>query len=101
MAALSSVWLAAAVASTATSIYSAQKQEKQAKSAAAQAQANALKQEQAAQQDFNRANQKNPDTLAILDAATQSGRAGASGTMLTGPQGADPGMLGKTTLLGG
>jgi hypothetical protein len=41
--------------------------------------------------------------MAILDAATQAGKGGASGTMLTGSQGIDPNLLslGKNTLLGG
>ena len=49
-----------------------------------------------------KANQKKPDTMAILSAAQQAGKAGPSGTMLTGPMGVDPNALtlGKTTLLG-
>lgn len=66
-----------------------------------QAQANADKQAKAAEQAMNAANQKKPDTLAIIEAA-QSGNSGSSGTMLTGPQGIDPNAmsLGKSTLLG-
>lgn len=97
-------WAAAAVAAvgTAVSYQQGQDQKAAAKRSAAQAQANADKQAQQADQDFNRANQKKPDTLAILSAAQQAGKAGASGTMLTGPGGVDPGALnlGKTTLLG-
>lgn len=63
---------------------------------------NARKQEKAADEATNRANQKRPDTSAILSAASQSSKTGASGTMLTGPQGIDPAALnlGKNTLLG-
>ena len=69
---------------------------------AAQVQANADKTAKAADEATNRANQKNPDTAAILSAAQQSGKAGASGTMLTGPTGVDVStlQLGKNTLLG-
>lgn len=84
------------------SIYTGNKQAKAQKSAMAQAQANADKQATAAEQAANAANQKRPDTNAILDAATQSGRAGVSGTMLTGAQGVDKNAmaLGRNTLLG-
>jgi hypothetical protein len=52
---------------------------------------------------MNRANQKRPDTTALLASASQAGKSGASGTMLTGPQGVDPSAmsLGRGTLLGG
>lgn len=81
----------------------AKKDEKQAKSAAVQAQKNADAAAKQADEDFNRANQKRPDTNAILAAAQDSVRGGTSGTMLTGAQGVDPETLklGKTTLLGG
>jgi hypothetical protein len=73
-----------------------------AKKSMQQAQANADRTAAQADQEFNRANQKKPDTMAILSAAQQSGKQGASGTMLTGPQGIDPTTLalGKSTLLG-
>lgn len=60
-----------------------------------QAQQAAQQASQQADQQFNRANQRRPDAM--------SGPAGAGGsTMLTGPQGIDPGALplGKSTLLG-
>lgn len=62
----------------------------------------ANKQAAAADQAQNRANQKSPDTSAILSAASQAGKSGISSTMLTGPVGVDPGSLnlGKNTLLG-
>ena len=65
--------------------------EQQAQQAAQQAQ----QASQQADQQFNRANQRRPDAM--------PGPAGAGGsTMLTGPQGIDPGALplGKSTLLG-
>jgi hypothetical protein len=73
-----------------------------AKKSMEQSQANATKTAAAADQAFNQENQKKPDTSAILSAAQQSGKMGASGTMLTGPQGIDPAQLalGKSTLLG-
>jgi len=77
-------------------------QKKSTERASQQAQANAQKQEKAADEATNRANTKRADTGAALDSATQAGKAGASGTMLTGPQGIDPTALnlGKNTLLG-
>lgn len=50
----------------------------------------------------NRANQKKPNSNAILSRAQQAGKGGQSGTMLTGSQGVDPNSLslGKNTLLG-
>lgn len=57
----------------------------------------------AADEANNKANQKRPDVAGALSAAMQAGKAGASGTMLTGPSGVDPAalQLGKSTLLGG
>jgi len=80
----------------------AQEQAAQAEKARLQAEANAKKQEKSADEATNRSNQKRADTGAALDSAIQAGKAGASGTMLTGPQGVDPNMLnlGKNTLLG-
>ena len=88
--------------SAAASIYQGNKQASAQKKAMAQAQANADKQATAAEQAFNAANRKSPNTSEILDAATQAGRAGVSGTMLTGAQGVDKGglALGRNTLLG-
>lgn len=84
------------------SYQSGQQQKKAAENASRQAQANALKQEKAADEANNQANRKQPDTAAILAAAQQSGKSGVSGTMLTGSQGIDPTalQLGKNTLLG-
>lgn len=97
------VLAAAAVAGTAYAVYSGERAADAQSKAQNEARANAAKQEKAADEATNRANQKRPDTMAILDAAAQSGKGGASGTMLTGPQGVDPSALnlGKNTLLGG
>jgi len=93
----------AAVAGVAVSYANGQEQKKAAESSMNQAKANALKQEKQADQDANRLNQKKPDTAGILAAASQAGKGGVAGTMLTGPQGVDPNALslGKNTLLGG
>lgn len=97
-------WAAAGVAAvgTAVSYQNGKEQASQQASAQRQAQANADKQAAQADQEFNRANQKKPDTAGIISAAQQAGKGGASGTMLTGPQGVDPNSLtlGKSTLLG-
>lgn len=93
---------AAAVAGAAIAYNNGQEQKKAAEKASQQAEANAKKQEKAADEATNRANTKRADTGAALDLATQAGKAGASGTMLTGPQGIDPAALNlsKNTLLG-
>ena len=69
--------------------------EQQAQQAAQQAEQQAQQASQQADQQFNRANQRRPDAM--------PGPAGAGGsTVLTGPQGIDPGALplGKSTMLG-
>lgn len=73
-----------------------------AKKSMQQAQANADRTARQADEAFNQANQKKPDTGAILSAQQQAGKSGVSGTMLTGPAGVDPSSLtlGKSTLLG-
>ena len=93
----------AAVAGAGVAYQNGQDQKKAAESSMNQAKANALKQEKQADQDANRLNQKKPDTSAILAAASQAGKGGVAGTMLTGSQGVDPNALslGKSTLLGG
>jgi predicted ATP-dependent serine protease len=102
--ATAAMWVGAAVGaySAYTANENAQKAQSQQESAQNQAKASALKQEKAADEATNRANAKSPNTSAILDQAMQSGKGGASGTMLTGPQGIDPSTLslGKSTLLG-
>ena len=93
---------AAVVGSAGVSYYNGRQQAAANKSAMNQAKENADRQAKQAEMEMNRANQKRPDTNALLSAAQQSGRAGASGTMLTGPAGIDPSALslGKSTLLG-
>lgn len=98
--------IAAAVAGgvgTAYQMYAGNKADQQARSAQRQAQANAESQAAQADQANNRANQKRPDVAGALSAAMQAGKAGASGTMLTGASGVDTSSLtlGKSTLLGG
>lgn len=92
-----------AVASAASSAYSTDQQRKSAHAAMDQASQQADAQAKAADQQMNAANQKKPDTSAILSAIQQQGKGGVSGTMLTGPQGIDLSQLnlGKSTLLGG
>jgi hypothetical protein len=93
---------AIAAVSAAYSIYSGERAAHAQRDAQNQALADANRQAAAADQAQNRANQKHPDTSAILSAAGQAGRAGESGTMLTGPAGVDASTLnlGKNTLLG-
>lgn len=92
----------AAVAGTVISYQNGKKQEAAAEKAMQQAQANADKQAKSADEAMNKANQKRPNVQGVLDSATQAGKAGASGTMLTGPQGVSPDQLnlGRSTLLG-
>lgn len=74
---------------------SSRRAKNQAEDAGRQAEQQAQQASQQADQQFNRANQRRPDAM--------PGPAGAGGsTMLTGPQGIDPGALplGKSTLLG-
>lgn len=97
-------WMAvSAVATTAVSIYNAEKQRTAQNHALDQAKAQAKAQQQAADEAQNRANSKKPDVAAMLGAAALSSRSGQAGTLLTGPQGINTGSLtlSKTTLLGG
>jgi len=102
-----SIMAAAAATSTAYSIYSGEKQQRQQeKSLEMQAEANkkaeaaALKQEKSSEENIRAANRKQADVSAILAAAQDTG--GADRTLLTGPMGIDPNQLalGKNTLLG-
>lgn len=106
MAALTTAAILGAVAlaaGTGYSIYegerSATAQERSQRQALADAKATA----QSADEANNRANQKRPNANAILAAAQQAAKGGMGGTLLTGPQGVNPGelSLGKSTLLGG
>ena len=89
-------WVTAAVAAigTGASIVQGNKQEKAQRQAAQQQKAAADRQAAQADQDFNRANQKQPDSVGILAA-----QGGAGSTFLT--QGETKPVLGKNTLLGG
>lgn len=85
----------------------AAQQQAQVNSDAVKAQTSAMEsqaaqQQQTAQEQFNQANQQGPNTSAMLSAIQQAAQAGNGGTMLTGPQGVQPGSLtlGKSTLLG-
>lgn len=93
----------AMIASTAYQAYQGNKANQQQRSAQRQAMAQADASAQAADEANNKASQKRPDAAGALASAMLSGKAGASGTMLTGPSGIDPGALtlGKSTLLGG
>ena len=100
---------AAAVVGTGYSIYNGEQQRsaqsdanKKAEQAAKQQQANAEKTQEMQQEQINKANARKPDVAAMLSGNEQAAKGGASGTMLTGPQGVDPNSLnlGKNTLLG-
>lgn len=99
-------WAMVAAATTAAGVYVQNENARKANSIQEEAMKNAkqaaLKQESASDQAFNKANAKTPDIASIMSGASQSARAGGSGTMLTGPQGIDMSALnlGKSTLLG-
>lgn len=90
-------------ASTAYSAYAGNKADQNQRSAQRQSLRTAEDQTNAAEQANNKANQKRPDVAGALASAMLAGKAGSSGTMLTGPGGIDPNalQLGKSTLLGG
>jgi hypothetical protein len=94
--------VAAAVIGGGSAVYSADQNRKATNEASDKAKENALRQEKMSEEASNRANQKTPDANAIMSAAQQMGKAGASGTMLTGPSGIDQNALGlgKKSLLG-
>lgn len=93
---------AAAVAGTAYSVYSGEKQAAAQKEARQQVEKQARDNAKAQDEATNRANQKRTDAMGALDAAQQAGKGGASGTLLTGPQGVANNALslGRSTLLG-
>jgi hypothetical protein len=99
---------AAAVASTAYSIYNgermADKQDEalgQQRKAQAEAKEAAVQQQSTSEQNINKARQKSPDVAGIQQAAEAGSR--DTSTMLTGPMGIkkEDLSLGKSTLLGG
>ena len=98
-------WVAIGTAATtaAATIYTTDKARQASNQANDIAKTNALNTQQQSDEANNRANAKSPDSAAMLSANMMAGKAGQSGTLLTGPQGVDPSQLtlGKTTLLGG
>lgn len=92
-----------AAGSAAYSGYSMSEQADEQKNASEQVKKNAEKAAAAQDEATNKANQKSPDSNAILAAAQQAAKAGSGSTMLTSPQGVgqDKMSLGKTSLLGG
>lgn len=67
------------------------------------AEARAISQQRRSEQEFAKANRKQPDIGSILEGEQQAALSGASSTMLTGPGGVDPNQLrlGRRSLLGG
>lgn len=94
---------AAAAIGTGYSVYSGERAASNQQKAAQQAKDNANKQAYLADQELNKANQKQPDSSALLSAQKQAGQGGVGSTLLTGAQGLDLQslQLGKKTLLGG
>ena len=95
--------LAAAATGTGYSIYEGERAADAQHRSQRQALAASGAAAKAADEANNRANQKRPNANAILDSAQQAAKGGMGGTLLTGPQGVNPGelSLGKSTLLGG
>lgn len=81
---------AVAAAMAAYSAYSGNKADQQQRSAQRQAASQAEASAKAADEASNKASQRGPDVAGTLASVTQASKAGASGTMLTGPQGVDP-----------
>ena len=95
--------LAVAAAGTGYSIYQGERAANMQDDSQRQSMAQARQTAQSADEANNRANQKRPNANAILASAQQAAKGGMGGTLLTGPQGVNPGemSLGKSTLLGG
>ena len=95
--------LAVAAAGTGYSMYQGERTADMQNRSQRQALANSRATAQSADEANNRANQKRPNANAILASAQQAAKGGMGGTLLTGPQGVNPGemSLGKSTLLGG
>jgi len=92
---------ASALLGAGTAAYTASKQAGAQKRASAAAESSAAREAQQAERQFNKANQKTPDLAAMLGANRQGAQGGVGSTFLTGVGGAAPGMLGRTSLLGG
>jgi len=103
MAAFSSIILAGLALGGA--IYQGEAQKKAAKQAMReqqkarkQAETEAISQRRRNEMDLNRARQKSPDLLGLLEAEQKAAKAGAASTMLTGRRTGSG--LGSSTLLG-
>lgn len=94
-------WIAGVGA--ASSAYQGHRAREQQRDAQRDAQRNAQAAATEADEARNRANQRKPDTSAILASARRSGQTGLMSTLLTGPGGVDPDSLrlGRNSLLGG
>lgn len=103
MSAAATIAAIAGAVGTGYSIYSGERAAQEGRDARRQARNNMVKQERAADEATNRANQKRAGISDALRAATTAGKSGVGSTMLTGPSGVDiaPAVLGKTSLLGG
>jgi len=94
--------MGASTLAQAASMSAGNKQAKAAKTAAADNKAAIDAQTKAAEEASNKLNAKKPSFDAQLSKAMLAARNGGSGTMLTGSSGVtNPGVLGKSTLLGG
>lgn len=90
------------IAGGATAVYASERQASEQRQAQRQANQNAQRAADQAEQDRNRANQRKPNTSALLAAARDRAGPGAGSTFLTGPGGVDPDelTLGHQSLLG-
>lgn len=98
-----SYWVAGSIIVSAAASYASAEKAEDAQHAAMQsAKKDARKQLAQAEEEANAQNMKSPDTQAMMSSAMLSGKAGQSGTLLTGPQGVERDKLGlqRKTLLG-
>jgi len=89
----------AAVVGTSYAVYSGERAANEQERAMKKQEKTAATQANLADMANNKANRKTPNIAAIM----QGNKSGVGSTMLTGPQGVDPGALtlGRNTLLGG
>lgn len=94
--------LGAGVLGAGASIYSSSRAASASKAANATNERIAAQNAQAAEQQFNRANQKTPDIAAMISANRDALKSGMGATFLTGAGGINPNQLtlGGSTLLG-
>lgn len=99
---VSAVAIGSAVIGAGTSVYTASKQRKAARKARTANEAAAMKQAQRSEEEFNRANQRQPDLPGMSSANRQRAGQGVGSTFLTGPSGVNPALLplGGINLLG-